>query len=741
MKKALISGLGISSGQLRLLSLVAFTSVNDCEVEEKEEIEIGIQKRDVSNMKANIMASLSKIDFRTSLRAKLLGYILLICTVPYVFGAVYITNIVENQVKANYAANSLAKMVEVQNYIEDVIFQQAKNTIAMISSDERMLSLDNSINNYTNYDANFIYRDSAKEKEITNYLERVKASNKDIGLVGLGTQYGGYVNVPKFMTAKAYDPRERPWYKAAVSNKGQIVISDPYITESTKEMTIGISKSIERNGETIGVVSLGIGLQDFQKKLNESKFGRTGYLIVLNQNNKILTYPGHEELLLKTPENAEIPFLNDLNEKADKVTIQQIGGVSCAVAVNISPITGWKVISVIDEKEYNEQSNVIRNSASATFLVILLLILVIVPVIANKITSPIRTLVVATKRLAEGNISHMALGINSKDEIGQLAKAFEGMATSLRSIIHQVQNNAHQVAALSEQLAASADESTTASEEVVSTFTEVEDATEKQVLAIIETSNTVDAMSKELQEIASSANDVARTSLSATDVANDGTKAITTAIEQMNKIDTVVNYSAEVIANLKERSAEIGNIVATITNIAGQTNLLALNAAIEAARAGERGRGFAVVADEVRKLAEQSGESATRITRLIGIIQEETKNAVQATNNGASEVKIGTDVISKAGIAFKDIFRFVSLTSEEASKVTETVQSAMNWNQDVISHMGQIRSSSTGIVAQTKNVSAVSEEQVAIMEEFVSSSQALAKIAEELQNAVATFKL
>ena len=84
-----------------------------------------------------------------------------------------------------------------------------------------------------------------------------------------------------------------------------------------------------------------------------------------------------------------------------------------------------------------------------------------------------------------------------------------------------------------------------------------------------------------------------------------------------------VSRSAQVVTKLGENSKEIGQIVETISGIAGQTNLLALNAAIEAARAGEQGKGFAVVAEEVRKLAEQSKAAAERIANLIEGIQKE----------------------------------------------------------------------------------------------------------------------
>ena len=69
---------------------------------------------------------------------------------------------------------------------------------------------------------------------------------------------------------------------------------------------------------------------------------------------------------------------------------------------------------------------------------------------------------------------------------------------------------------------------------------------------------------------------------------------------------------AESIVRLSEQRM-IGEIVATVNDLADQSNLLAVNAAIEAAKAGEQGRGFAVVAQEVRSLAEQLKQATTRV--------------------------------------------------------------------------------------------------------------------------------
>src|SRR6202008_235311 len=104
-----------------------------------------------------------------------------------------------------------------------------------------------------------------------------------------------------------------------------------------------------------------------------------------------------------------------------------------------------------------------------------------------------------------------------------------------------------------------------------------------------------------------------------------------------------VKKSAQTVANLGTRSEQIGQIVGTIEDIADQTNLLALNAAIEAARAGEQGRGFAVVADEVRALAERTTKATKEISDMIKTIQNETKTAVHAMEEGVEEVERGAE--------------------------------------------------------------------------------------------------
>jgi len=126
-------------------------------------------------------------------------------------------------------------------------------------------------------------------------------------------------------------------------------------------------------------------------------------------------------------------------------------------------------------------------------------------------------------------------------------------------------------------------------------------------------------------------------------------------IEGMERIKKAMDVVSKRVADLGQRSDEIGKIVATIDDIAAQTNLLALNAAIEAARAGDQGRGFAVVADEVRKLAERSSTATKEIAVLIGGIQSGVREAVGAMQQGGREVEDGYRLAADAGGALDDI--------------------------------------------------------------------------------------
>ncbi|MBU2703846.1 methyl-accepting chemotaxis protein [Sporomusaceae bacterium BoRhaA] len=359
---------------------------------------------------------------------------------------------------------------------------------------------------------------------------------------------------------------------------------------------------------------------------------------------------------------------------------------------------------------------------------------------ARRISRPVNELAVVARKVAAGDLTEQ-VKIDSQDEIGQLAAAFNTMVLQLKDLIKHVTVNAEQVAASSEELTANAEQSAQATNQVALSITDVAAGANEQMEAASEASNVVETMSAGIQQIAANANQVAAQSANAADKAKNGGKEVEMAVKQMSQIEDTVNSSAQVVAKLGERSKEIGQIVDTISGIAGQTNLLALNAAIEAARAGEQGKGFAVVAEEVRKLAEQSQEAAKKIAELIGDIQGDTDKAVIAMNEGTQEVKTGAEVVNAAGIAFKEIMEVIDQVSDQVKEISAAIQQMATGSQQIVGSVKKIDDLSKKSAGESQSVSAATEEQLASMEEIATASQTLAQLAQELQTAVTKFRV
>ncbi|MBM7868281.1 methyl-accepting chemotaxis protein [Heliomicrobium gestii] len=362
--------------------------------------------------------------------------------------------------------------------------------------------------------------------------------------------------------------------------------------------------------------------------------------------------------------------------------------------------------------------------------------------ITGVITKPVNLLYEELTKLAQnGGDLRQKIQVDAKDEIGDLAKAINQFLADLRGIMSQVLSGAENVSTSTSELSASAGQSAQAINQVAASITDVAQGADKQVHAVSEATAVIEEMSAGIQQVATNANAVSTVAEKTAKAAAEGDKSVNAAMNQMGSIEKTVSSSAQVVTKLGERSKEIGQIVDTISGIAGQTNLLALNAAIEAARAGDQGKGFAVVAEEVRKLAEQSQEAAQRIARLISEIQVETSQAVVAMQDGSREVRVGADVMNSAGKAFKEIVTLIDQVSSQVSEISAAIQQMASGSQQIVTSVKDIDRFSKDAAGQTQTVSAATEELSASIEQISSSSEELEKMADELKAAVNKFKV
>jgi methyl-accepting chemotaxis protein len=405
-----------------------------------------------------------------------------------------------------------------------------------------------------------------------------------------------------------------------------------------------------------------------------------------------------------------------------------------------------RLVLAVKEQIRNETEYSAQQAGQVQLLLIIVSLLVagvagIVSIYVSRgISRPLGLIAQTAQEIADGNLAAPDITIQSSDELGLLANAFNQMKTDLRVIIHKVVSSAEQVAASSEQLTASADQSAQAGNQVAGASTNVAQSASLQMTTVDDTSFAVQKMSANIQQIAANAGTVDGKSAQTAEAASAGSQAIEKAIQQIGQLELTVNTSASVVSKLGARSREIGQIVETISGIAGQTNLLALNAAIEAARAGEQGKGFSVVAEEVRKLAEQSQAAAKKIAGLISQIQGDTDNAVTAIVQGTSEVEAGVKMVNAAGKAFQDIQALVLEVSSQINEISGSIREVAGGSELIVASIASIDSAGRKVSEETQTVSAAIEEQSASVEEIAASSQTLARMAQDLQGAVSRFR-
>ena len=361
----------------------------------------------------------------------------------------------------------------------------------------------------------------------------------------------------------------------------------------------------------------------------------------------------------------------------------------------------------------------------------------------KQFSAPIQS---ATKRLgimANGDFSQEveAALLTRKDEFGEMGNAFDRLNRRMRELVRKIAASSEQVAASSEQLTASAHQSADAANSVAGAITQVAEGSEKQVAAINDTAAIVEELSATVGNVAATARQMAQLAEHTAQTTGVGQESVDRAVQQMTSVGAGAKQAQGAAVELQNSSAQIGEIVNLISTIAGQTNLLALNAAIEAARAGEQGRGFAVVAEEVRKLAEQSETAAQQIKTLIDKNHQSIGNVVGAIDIAINNTQTGVEMVNTAGVNFGEIASMVRDVTTQVRQISASLADVATGNKRIVQSVGVVESLSRDASAEAQNVSAATEEQSASMEEIASASQSLAILAQDLQKAVAQFKV
>ncbi|MBZ9625235.1 methyl-accepting chemotaxis protein [Clostridium sp. FP2] len=656
-----------------------------------------------------------------SIRTKLIISLVGICVIPLIITGFGSYNQSKSILSKKLTVTSSQTLTEINNGLVDY-FNGFSNMVLMASS---------------NYD--FVNVDTGNNaKYIPDILKGVKESNRDILCMYYGTASGKFDTYPNDKMPKGYDATTRPWYKQALEHKGQIVITPAYKDNGTGNTVVTLARTVEKNGQAVGVVAIDLTLTTLAQRISTKKVGSTGYVFISDVSGNILAHPQKE--LINTNAASKLTFWNKAKSENSGFVNYKDNGTKKFGVYQTNALTGWKLVATLDESELSSDT---KSILQTTFLMILVMgiISVFMSLLLSKgISNNILKLKEVFAKASNGDLT-VSIKASTKDEFNDLAISFNLMIKNISDLMHSVTNSSKTVLLTSTSLTNMSEGVTASISEVASAIEEVSVGATHQAQNAQNGASQIEDLSNRIDKISVNSNEMDKISSNTKDLGSKGLLMVNTLIEKSNKTKIATAEVNNIVQDMNESTKQINAISETIANITEQTNLLSLNASIESARAGEAGRGFAVVADEIRKLADQSKTSTEEIKTIIASIQKKSDVAVNAIKSTETVVNEQDLAVVKTQKIFSEILKSIEVMITKVDEVKISIIDINEKKQSTVLEIENISAISEQTAASSEQVTASTEEITATMEEFTKHSGELQMLAEQLGAEINKFKI
>ncbi|EHZ2750533.1 methyl-accepting chemotaxis protein [Vibrio parahaemolyticus] len=483
--------------------------------------------------------------------------------------------------------------------------------------------------------------------------------------IGFGYESNGFVieNDDGWDAGPDYDPRQRPWFIAA-KNKGDLVVTDPYVDASSKNVIISVGTPVKQNGRFLAGMFYDLELTTLSDLVNQVNLFDAGYLFLVTDDGTTIAHPQSKYNGEKL--NSYLPQV-DLNKATQHI---EVDNNPYMVSLTHIPSENWYVGAIIDETAAYSVVGELRNSAIIYSIIAVLASVIALTLLIRTLMRPLDTLNTAIKDVASGKGDlTQRLETDTDQEFSELAKNFNTFMENLQQQIIESKSISDQILTGTQITAEGARDSA--------------GAIQTQLQELEQLATAMHEMSVTATEVANNAQGAAGAAKEADQATIEGSSVVSESTQTINMLSDSIDLAVEEVQVLESATANIETILKVINDIADQTNLLALNAAIEAARAGESGRGFAVVADEVRTLAQRTQESTTEIRSMIEQLQSgasSVASAMHQSKGSAVEAVEKADLANDALQRIRDAIQRISdmnlqiaSAAEEQSLVAEEI--------------------------------------------------------------------
>jgi methyl-accepting chemotaxis protein len=525
------------------------------------------------------------------------------------------------------------------------------------------------------------------------------------------------------------DVSGQAWFRTAAGRRDgnretfvEDVAPDPLLARlgGPDTRTVGFTAPIEdARGELVGVWTSRFDFQVIQRLTDElgehlAEDGASTTRLLLASKDGVVLYAGEGGPPAGT-RLGDLPAVRqaldpDAAGSAESVALDGGGGT---VLVGYHRSTGdgdfaglgWTVLAAQDLAEATRPAAALARRTALIGLVIAVAMVALAFLISAAVVRRLRGYSAFAGRVAGGDLT-ARVAADGAPELRELRGHLNDMAENLRQLSTEVKGGAHSVGA--------------AATEILATVSEQGSSLTEQSAAISQTSATAEELRAAAEHTAGRAREVAERAQAAARASDEGTEVVDGIVAGMEEIRERVEAIAQDILALSEQTQQIGEITATVDDLAEQSNLLALNATIEAARAGEQGRGFAVVAAEVRNLAEQSKQGTGQVRAILSEIQKATNEAVLATEQGIKVVERGRGRAQRAG--------------EVIGQLGDTVRDTAQAAQQIAASAHEQRVAVDQIAVAMREINQATSQFVSGASDSRNAAEGLGDLARELQN-------
>lgn len=683
------------------------------------------------------------------MRNRLIAAFLVVVLLPLLAISFFLDMTVQKQTKEDFIKATTREVAQVDHSIT-LFFEGMKQNTKMLATHPVTRRGDGKITTYMDKKGGADgmipmtpMENGGYEAELYTLFAQFTKSHPEVSTISFGTSDGGYIQWPAIPRKSGYDSRARDWYKESAPKPDQVVLADPFLT-SKGVPTIGIFTGVkDETGALRGILGFNIDLPVITEMVKNIKIGNTGYVILLDSKDTIIADPKHPEINFKNIKELKVEKLTQLDQLQGSSFEVNMDGVEHYASVFISPQTGWKYVILVEKAEILASSGKIRGVMTGVGFVAILLVLAVAFFVSRQMSKPLEAAVEHIGGLGSGDFRQNVPGqfAHRTDELGSLFQAVGSMQEDVRLLIHQVQEVAGGVSGYANTMQQVTKQTETSIGQVVNSVSEIAKVSDEQAKELEGGVSRINRFAGHVNTVAMYTEQIRDGYRAMNELNGQVTAIVSTLTQKAEEGHHAIQEVDEVVNKVNQMAAKVGSITEVIEQIAAQTNLLALNASIEAARAGEHGRGFAVVAEEVRKLAEQSGQAASDIKKLIQDVQRESGVAVVAMNRAQQVVLAQETAVGETGTIFKEIAGSVQTMHDKVMEMQQYFKEMAEQTTEVVEVFSSISASAEETCAITAEVDMTTSQQMENMEQVSECANKLYHMVEELQNKISKFKV